>query len=167
MAPILAAIVGTLLQNGLPQVANAVIVKGSEWLEEKTGVKLDAPLSDESVEKIKQFALDNARELAQIQLENNKLAVDLVKADDARVAQQWQSDMASDSWLSKNIRPGALAAVLGATFLFAIGSAFEVMINEAFVKMYASWGEMMLMAYFGGRSIEKIVEILQRKHATR
>lgn len=71
MAPL---IVG-LLAKGLDLVANAALAKGKEYIEEKTGLKLetDKPPSEEAVLKLKQFQLENATELEKLKLENNKL----------------------------------------------------------------------------------------------
>ena len=31
-------------------------------------------------------------------------------------------------------------------------------INEAYVKLLGEWGQLVMLAYFGGRSVEKIFE---------
>ena len=46
-----------------------------------------------------------------------------------------QSDMASDSWLSKNIRPMTLIAILAGYFIFAMMSAFNMETNSKYVVM--------------------------------
>lgn len=74
------------------------------------------------------------------------------------VTERWQADMASDSWLSKNIRPMTLIAILGAYFLFASCSAFGINVNETYVKLLGEWGQLIMLAYFGGRTAEKIME---------
>ena len=64
--------------------------------------------------------------------------------------------MGSDSWLSKNIRPMTLIAILGAYFTFASASAFGISVNESYVKLLGEWGQLIMLAYFGGRTAEKI-----------
>jgi hypothetical protein len=32
-------------------------------------------------------------------------------------------------------------------------------INEAYVKLLGEWGQLVMLAYFGGRSVEKIFEM--------
>jgi hypothetical protein len=111
---------------------------------------------------------------AQAQLELAKMAqegelakmateADLYKTEQTNVSQRWSADMTSDSWLSKNIRPLALIAILGAYFLFAMMSAFGHNANEAFVNLLGQWGMLVMSAYFGGRTLEKIVEMKKEK----
>ena len=38
-------------------------------------------------------------------------------------------------------------------------------INEAYVQLLGEWGQLVMLAYFGGRSVEKIFEI--RMNASR
>lgn len=80
----------------------------------------------------------------------------LVTAEMNNVSDRWKADMASDSWLSKNIRPLTLIAILGAYFLFASASAFGISVNESYVKLLGEWGQLIMLAYFGGRTAEKI-----------
>jgi hypothetical protein len=74
------------------------------------------------------------------------------------VSERWQADMASDSWLSKNIRPMTLIAIFVAYFLFASLSAMNINVNESYVKLLGEWGQLIMLAYFGGRTAEKIME---------
>lgn len=80
------------------------------------------------------------------------------EVEQQNVTDRWKADMSSDSALSKNIRPGTLIAILAAYFLFAIMSAFNVNVNEAYVKLLGEWGQLIMLAYFGGRTAEKIME---------
>ena len=75
-----------------------------------------------------------------------------------------QADMASDSWLAKNIRPMALIAILGGYFVFAMMSAFGVDTNERYVELLGQWGIVVMSFYFGGRTMEKVME---RKNAAK
>ena len=99
-------------------------------------------------------------ELALMQ-QNGELAkmaneTELFKAEQQNVTDRWKSDMGSDSWLSKNIRPMTLIAILCAYFVFASASAFGWNVNESFVKLLGEWGQLIMLAYFGGRTAEKI-----------
>lgn len=69
-----------------------------------------------------------------------------------------EADMASDSWLSKNIRPMTLIAILGGYFTFAMMSAFGKNTNQAYVELLGQWGMLIMSFYFGGRTLEKIVD---------
>ena len=79
------------------------------------------------------------------------------------ITDRWTSDMASDSWLSKNIRPMSLVAVFTGFFTFALMSAFGYNANESYVNLLGQWGMLIMSAYFGGRTLEKIVELRQEK----
>jgi uncharacterized membrane protein (DUF106 family) len=73
-----------------------------------------------------------------------------------------QADMASDSWLSKNIRPMTLIAILAAYFLFALMSAFNYDANQAYVELLGQWGMLIMSFYFGGRTLEKIIDMRKK-----
>ena len=83
---------------------------------------------------------------------------DFAKAELEAVTKRWEADMKSDSYLSKNIRPLTLIAILSAYFLFAMMSAFNVNVNETYVKLLGEWGQLIMLAYFGGRTVEKVME---------
>jgi len=87
----------------------------------------------------------------------------LYEMEQAGVSDRWTSDMASDSWLSKNIRPLTLAYILSAYLALAIldGTGFKV--AEAYVTLLGQWGMLVMSAYFGGRTLEKIVDMRANK----
>ena len=164
MPPFLLALLG----QGLNLVANGALAKGKEWVEEKTGVKLRPDLPLEDLVKLKQFELEHEAELQQLQLEENKLDLQFFQAaaeagakEDAAVTTRWQSDMASDSWLSKNIRPSVLLYLLSAYTLFSVASAFGLNVNKSYVELLGQWGMLVMTAYFGGRSVEKVISIIK------
>lgn len=72
-----------------------------------------------------------------------------------------QADMSSDSWLSKNIRPMTLIAILVMYSVFSItsGNIGNFKIAESYVQLLGQWGMMIMSFYFGGRSLEKIATI--------
>ena len=74
-----------------------------------------------------------------------------------------KADMASDSWLSKNIRPMTLIAILSGYFIFAGLSAAGIQVNEAYVKLLGEWGMLIMSFYFGGRTLEKIIDMRGKK----
>jgi hypothetical protein len=87
-----------------------------------------------------------------------EVEADFAKAELEAVTKRWESDMKSDSYLSKNIRPMTLIAILSAYFLFAMMSAFSVNVNETYVKLLGEWGQLIMLAYFGCRTVEKVME---------
>ena len=73
------------------------------------------------------------------------------------ITDRWKSDMASDSWLSKNVRPMVLVFLVVSTVLM-------IFIDAATIKFVVEpkWTDLLQIvlitvigAYFGGRSLEK------------
>ena len=112
-----------LLSSGLRLVANAALVKGKEFIQEKTGVDLDqAALSTEDQAKLRQFQAEHEEELLRLQLEDNKLGLEETKAfladvADARKIQSEIQMSANAPWYTKAIQPTLAAFTLLATIL--------------------------------------------------
>ena len=66
-------LVQTLLGNGLGLIANAVMAKGKQWVEEKTGVKLEPDMPPEQIAQLKVAEMQHEEELMKLKLEENKL----------------------------------------------------------------------------------------------
>lgn len=103
---------------------------------------------------------------AQAQLELQKLAQDgklaELQADmneANNISDRWKSDLSSDSWLAKNIRPLTLIFILFAYSFFAFMSMLGHETRGAYVELLGQWGMLVMTAYFGGRSFEKIMEM--------
>ena len=107
-------------------------------------------VSDSVEEVAKAIAGDPAaqQKLKELELEFTKVAADAIKNEDNNVTGRWNADMASDSWLSKNIRPMSLCAIFIGYFLFAMMSAFGLNVVMSF--------------YFGGRTFEKIADKVKK-----
>ena len=102
-------------------------------------------------------------ELLQMQQNGELAKINADIAEAQEITKRWESDMASDSWLSKNIRPMALIAIFMAYFLFTAMSAFGYNAQESYVNLLGSWGQIVFLAYFGGRTAEKIMEMKNGK----
>ena len=89
-----------------------------------------------------------------------ELQADSVEAQE--LTKRQQSDMASDSWLSKNIRPMTLIAILAGYFIFAMMSAFQLETNSKYVELLGQWGMLIMSFYFGGRTLEKIIDMKEK-----
>ena len=87
----------------------------------------------------------------------------LFEVDQNNVTARWTADMASDSWLSKNIRPLSLVAIFGAYVTFAMMSAFGYNANPNYVELLGQWGVIIFGAYFTSRGAEKIQEMRSKK----
>jgi uncharacterized membrane protein (DUF106 family) len=80
-------------------------------------------------------------------------------AEAQELTKRQEADMASDSWLAKNIRPMTLIAILSGYFTFAMMSAFGMEANQNYVTLLGNWGMLVMSFYFGGRTLEKIVDM--------
>jgi hypothetical protein len=78
-------------------------------------------------------------------------------AEQHELTERLKADMGSDSWLSKNIRPMTLIAILSGYFVFAGLSAAKVEVNSEYVQLLGQWGMLIMSFYFGGRTLEKII----------
>jgi uncharacterized membrane protein (DUF106 family) len=91
-----------------------------------------------------------------------ELQADNIEAQE--LTKRQQSDMASDSWLSKNIRPMTLIAILAGYFIFAGMSTFGMNANEKYVELLGQWGMLIMSFYFGGRTLEKIIDMKSKSN---
>ncbi len=56
MAPLLAGIVSSLIQNNLPKVAQAVVDKGLDYVQEKTGIEIKPDMNSAEVNALREAA---------------------------------------------------------------------------------------------------------------
>lgn len=87
----------------------------------------------------------------------------LYETEQNNLTSRHEADMQSDSWLSKNIRPMTLIFILAAYFTFAMMSAFEYETRGAYVELLGQWGMLIMSFYFGGRTLEKIMDMKKDK----
>jgi hypothetical protein len=127
--------ISALVSSGLRLVANAALVKGREFVEEKAGVKLDqASFSEEDQLKLRQFQMEHEEELLRLQLEDNQLSLEearlkleetrayLQDAADARARQAALQMSAAAPWYAKAIQP--VLAVFGVLVTFTLFAVF-------------------------------------------
>jgi hypothetical protein len=170
MIPIVGALLGTLAESGLGLLSSAIQAKGKEVVEKTLGVKIPDNPTPEDVAKLRQLQYDHEERLLELGIEKARLEQEELKAllaaqanEENNVSQRWDADMASDSWLSKNIRPMSLVAIFTGYFLFSMMSAFGYNANESYVNLLGQWGMLIMGAYFGGRTIEKLAEMRSKK----
>jgi hypothetical protein len=94
--------------------------------------------------------------LAQLQADVN---------EQQELTKRLQADMMSDSWLSKNIRPMTLVFILMTYTTFAMMSAWDIEVNNNYVELLGQCGMLIMSFYFGGRTLEKIMDM--KKNATK
>ena len=105
-------------------------------------------------------------ELLQMQQNGELAQINADIAEGKELTTRLQADMASDSWLSKNIRPMTLIAILAGYFVFAMMSAFNMDTNTKYVELLGQWGMLIMSFYFGGRTLEKIIDMKNKKDGT-
>jgi hypothetical protein len=166
MIPIVGALLGTLAQNGLGLLSSAIQAKGKEVVEKTLGVKIPDDPTPVDVEKLRQMQFDHEERLLELGIEKARIEQEELKAllaaqanQEDNVSKRWEADMASDSWLSKNIRPMTLVYILTAYLLFAALSAAGINVQESYVSLLGQWGMLVMTAYFGGRTVEKVMEM--------
>jgi hypothetical protein len=140
-----------LLKSAAPALATAVAGPMGGMAIKAIADKLGVPASITEVTQALQANPELTAKLADIDTR-------AFEAETKAVSERWQADMQSDSWLSKNIRPMTLIAIFVAYFLFAALSAAGINVNESYVKLLGEWGQLIMLAYFGGRTAEKIME---------
>ena len=75
-----------------------------------------------------------------------------------QVSERWKSDMNSDSWLSKNVRPVTLIFLIICTMLliFIDAGFLSFDVKDSYVDLLQLVLITVIGAYFGGRSLEKV-----------
>jgi hypothetical protein len=75
------ALLAPLLAQGLSLIGNAVMAKGKDWVEEKTGVKIEPNMSDKDLLTLKQYEMDHEEELLRLRIEDNKLDLETFREE--------------------------------------------------------------------------------------
>ena len=99
------------------------------------------------------------KELLQMQQEGRLAELNADNIENQELTKRHEADMASDSWLSKNIRPGTLIFILIVYSTFAMMSAWDIEVNNNYVELLGQWGMLIMSFYFGGRTLEKIMDM--------
>jgi len=109
---------------------------------------------------------ENLAELKKIDndfdVQMKQMDVDILKIESESVTTRHKTDMVSDSWLSKNVRPMALVFLTITTMILAYFSVFSSL-TELQIRTLDMWLGVLLPLlltcygfYFGGRSLEKV-----------
>lgn len=95
----------------------------------------------------------------QEKMEFEKMLMEYESNAQDNVTERWKSDMMSDSWLSKNIRPLILMYLILSFTIFVVTDSIENVafnINESYIDVFSVLMTTAFTAYFAGRSYEKI-----------
>ena len=99
--------------------------------------------------------------------EDKEKALMLLKQDMVEmqeVSKHWNSDMKSDSWLSKNTRPMSLIFLTLSMVLLILLDSFEwsFVVSEGWVDLLQTLLVTVYVAYFGSRGAEKFQSIRKK-----
>jgi hypothetical protein len=97
-------------------------------------------------------------------LKHNEVQMQYISQYDQEITKRHETDMKSDSWLSKNIRPMVLLFLTVATVILAYTTIFILDVSE--VSLLQPWLDLLTILlvtvyafYFGSRGIEKVQKI--------
>jgi hypothetical protein len=145
-----------ILKNIAPGVATLVAGPAGGMVVSALAAKFGVTDTVEEVAKAIAGDPQAIQKMAEIDMERFRI-------EQAAITSRWEADMSSDSWLSKNIRPMALIAIFVAFFLFTMMSAFGYNAQESYVNLLGQWGQIIFLAYFGGRTVEKLADMRAKK----
>jgi uncharacterized membrane protein (DUF106 family) len=103
------------------------------------------------------------KELLQMQQEGKLAELNADNIEAQELTKRQQADMMSDSWMSKNIRPMTLVFILITYTTFGMMSAWDIEVNNNYVELLGQWGMLIMSFYFGGRTLEKIMDMKGKK----
>tara|TARA_R100001443_G_C3344270_1_gene175207 strand:+ start:442 stop:897 length:456 start_codon:yes stop_codon:yes gene_type:complete len=136
--------IGAFLKSKAPQILNTI----GEVLPDKGGLGIVKNLisSDSSIGP-----------------EDKEMALKILEQEIAEmdnISRRWESDMKSDSWLSKNTRPMTLIFLtLSMTIFIVLDSTVLLEIKTGWVSLLEALLITVYVAYFGSRGAEKITKI--------
>ncbi len=96
--------------------------------------------------------------------QDKETALKLIEIDSqefSEISKRWDSDMQSDSWLSKNVRPITLIYLTLATTIYIVLDSLQIdfKIDEAWIELLKTLLVTIYVAYFGSRGFEKYKKI--------
>ena len=105
------------------------------------------------------IASDNSIKPKDKEMAMKLLEQDIVEMNN--ISSRWNSDMKSDSWLSKNTRPLALIFLTFSAVLMMAVDSFHLQfdVDEAWIELLKTLLITVYVAYFGSRGAEKITKI--------
>ena len=150
MAPILLSIVSGLIEKGLPKVADAVMEKGVDYVEQKMGVKLkpEGELTDADVKSLQEAAMKHEEFMAEIDAKDR----DSARNREIEIA---TSDKAP--YINKVVTPYLALGVVGLSFiLFTILIFVDVKTEAKDILIYIlgvlSAAVTQILSYYFGSS---------------
>ena len=151
MTPILMSIVSGLIDKGLPKVADAVMEKGVDYVQDKLGVTLkpEGELTDEDVKELQARAMQHQEFMAEQQVKENA---------NARNREIALATNANVPYISKVVTPYLALGVVGLSFvLFAVLIFVDVKPEAKDILIYIlgvlSAAVTQILSYYFGSSL--------------
>ena len=105
-------------------------------------------------------ALTATKELSPEEKEHALKLLEMDIEEAKAITKRWESDMQSDSWLSKNVRPLTSCFLTVVTMLFvALDSSTNFKVDKVWVDLLKTLLVTTYLAYFGSRGVEKYKKI--------
>ena len=145
-----------LLKGAAPALATAVAGPLGGMAMNAIAAKLGVEASPSAVTQALKDNPDLALKLKEIDAKEYEV-------EQTNLTDRLKADMSSDSWLSKNIRPMTLIFILVTYTVFGMMSAWDIEVNNNYVELLGQWGMLIMSFYFGGRTLEKIVDAKKGK----
>tara|TARA_S200002703_G_scaffold7795_1_gene8034 strand:- start:469 stop:927 length:459 start_codon:yes stop_codon:yes gene_type:complete len=97
-------------------------------------------------------------EKAEFEKEMTEILIEMEAEMEKNVTERWNADMASDSWLSKNVRPLVLIFLIVNTMIliFIEAGVVEFNVKQEWISLLQLILTTVIASYFGGRSYEKV-----------
>jgi len=124
------------------------------------GKLIDKLIPDPEAKAKAQFELTKMAQEGELLKMANE--TELYRLEQDNVTHRWQADAATNSWLAQNIRPMTLAYILTAYLGLALLGGLGIKVAEAYVTLLGQWGMLVMSAYFGGRTLEKIMDMRKK-----
>jgi len=106
--------------------------------------------------------IDNLTTTKEERLDAERKIQEIIHSYESKMQQEvsarWKSDMESDSWLAKNVRPMTLIFLVFSTLLIIFIDALSIdfKVEESWIHLLQLILLTVIGAYFGGRSWEKV-----------
>ena len=116
----------------------------------------DEERAEKENEKLK-TNLSYKTEMAKLSLEDKKLDYGLIQNENDNISQRWVSDN-QGNFLTKSVRPLTLIylMVVLSIMSFMDGNIGEFTINPAYIQLFQGLTMTVFVAFFGGKTIERI-----------
>ena len=139
--------------------------KVGEWLSKNAPKVLDVVgdvLPDKGILGVVKNLIDKDPDISLEQkMEYERLQNEFLIQQEQQVSDRWKYDMSSDSWLSKNVRPLTVSALILFLFLLIFLDALEIkfVVKESWITLYETILITAIGGYFVVRSVDKKTKI--------